>query len=362
MKTLLLCFFLLNLYHVYPQKIDTAVIQSMEVALTNGSFPNIHSILIAHNNKLVYEKYWAGKDKRWAKDIGLVAHGKNTLHDCQSITKSVVSICIGIALDQKKIKGIHQKVFEFFPEYSLQDTGLKAGINIKDLLTMTAGFKWNEDDYNSPDNSEHLMGASADPAGYMFALPMVAAPGKVFTYNGGATQLLTHIIQKATNKNIEEFAREYLFKPLGISNLEWIKFTASGLPDATSGLRLTSADMLKLGLLYMNEGKWKGEQVVPARWVKESVSPYIIADDGSDSRFGSSKYGYQIWLLADTIMNKPTPIAAFIGNGGQRIFIDKSNKVVVVFTGGNYRRPDIYLNPYNILREFVYPALFKKIN
>ena len=120
--------------------------------------------------------------------------------------------------------------------------------------------------------------------------------------------------------------------------------------------------MLKLGLLYMNEGKWKGEQVVPARWVKESVSPYIIADDGSDSRFGSSKYGYQIWLLADTIMNKPTPIAAFIGNGGQRIFIDKSNKVVVVFTGGNYRRPDIYLNPYNILREFVYPALFKKIN
>ena len=129
------------------------------------------------------------------------------------------------------------------------------------------------------------------------------------------------------------------------------------MPDAFSSLYLKSRDLLKLGLLYMNDGKWKTRQVVPAAWVQESIKPFIVADDGSDPRFGKSEYGFQWWILRDTIMNKPIIISACIGNGGQRIFIDKKNKLVVVFTGGNYDRPDMYLNPYKMLLKFIYPAL-----
>lgn len=342
------------------QTIDTSFINLMETSITNGTYPNIHSILISHNGKLVYEKYWTGSDEKFGKSVGVIAHGMDSLHCLRSMTKSVTSACIGIALQQGKIKNINQKVLEFFPEFSVQDTGLKSKITIKDLLTMTAGFQWNEDDYTRPDNDETLMSNSSNPAAYMLSLPMANAPGKVFNYSGGATQLLAAIIQKATGLSLDTFAHKYLFSPLGITRFEWGRLDVSAMPDAFSSLYLKSGDILKFGLLYLNEGKWENRQVLPAAWVQQSVKPFIVADDGSDPRFGKSEYGFQWWILRDTIMNKPITISACIGNGGQRIFIDKKNKLVVAFTGGNYNRPDMYLNPYKILSKFIYPAL--KIN
>ena len=349
--------FFICLHDAIGQSIDTSFINAMETSIANGTYPNIHSILISYNGKLVYEKYWTGSDEKYGKSIGVIAHDIDGLHGVRSVTKSVTSICVGIALQQGKIKDIHQKIFEFFPEYAALDTGLISQITIKDLLTMTAGFKWNEDDHSSPDNSENLMGHSSNPVAYMLSLPMENTPGKVFKYNGGATQLLAAIIQKATGLPLDIFAKKYLFTTLEITNFEWGRTYGSGMPDAFSSLYLKSRDILKLGLLYMNDGKWKTRQVVPAAWVQESIKPFIVADDGSDPRFGKSEYGFQWWILRDTIMNKPIIISACIGNGGQRIFIDKKNKLVVVFTGGNYDRPDMYLNPYKMLLKFIYPAL-----
>jgi CubicO group peptidase (beta-lactamase class C family) len=123
---------------------------------------------------------------------------------------------------------------------------------------------------------------------------------------------------------------------------------------------MRSRDLMKFGLLYMNEGKYERKQILSAVWVKQSIAPYIIADDGSDPRFGKSEYGFQWWIFKDSVVNKPILITACVGNGDQRIFVDKANKIVVVFTGGNYRMPDRYLLPYNILRKFIYPAVFKE--
>lgn len=361
-KLLLISLFFLQ-HYANAQTLNAAVIHNMETAIENGTYPNIHSILIAHNNKIIYEKYWSGSDRKESKDLGVIAHGIDSLHAAQSMSKSITSACVGIVLQQGGIKSINQKIFDFFPEYAEQDTGLKSKITIKDLLTMTAGFQWNEDDYNSPDNSEHLMGNSPDPVKYMMAMPMSDTPGKVFTYNGGATQVLAAIIQKTTGKPIDVFAKEYLFTPMGITNFKWTTTTAdnSNIPDAFSGVYLRSRDLMKFGLLYMNNGKCESKQILPASWVKQSLTPYIIADDGSDKDFGKSKYGFQWWMFDDTIMNRPVPLFAGVGNGGQRVFVDKDNKIVVVFTGGNYRMPGRYLNPYNILKKFIYPALFKKM-
>ena len=355
-----LCFLfalVICLHSADGQLIDSLFTRAMEASITNGTYPNIHSILISHNGKLVYEKYWTGSDEKFGKSIGVVAHGIDSLHSVRSVTKSVTSACIGIALQQGKIKSIDQKIVEFFPEHSSQDTGLKSQITIRDLLTMTAGFQWNEADLGSATSSETIMGNAPDPVAYMFSLPMANTPGKVFTYNGGATQLLAAIIQKATGLPLDTFAHKYLFTPLGITRFEWGSTYGSDMPDAFSSLYLKSRDMLKFGLLYMNEGRWETKQVIPAAWVKESIKPFIVADDGTDPRFGKSEYGLQWWILRDTIMKKPITISACIGNGGQRIFIDKKNKLVVVFTGGNYDKPGMYLNPYKLLIEFIYPAL-----
>jgi CubicO group peptidase (beta-lactamase class C family) len=357
MKVLIPLVFIIGLHSTMGQTIDSSYVNAINESIANGTYPNIHSILVSLDGKLVYEKYWTGSDEKYGKSIGVIAHGIDSLHSCRSVTKSFTSACIGIALQQGRIKSIDQNIFEFFPEHSPQNTGLKSQITIKDLLTMTAGFEWNEADLGSPNSSETIMGNSSDPVAYMFSLPMADTPGKVFNYNGGATQLLAAIIQKAAGLPIDKFANKFLFTPLGISRFEWGSTYGSDMPDAFSSLYLSSRDMLKFGLLYLNDGKWKTKQIIPAAWVKESLEPFIIANHGTDPRFGKSEYGYQWWILRDTIMNKPVTISACIGNGGQRIFIDKENKLVVVFTGGNYDLPDTYLNPYKLLTEFIYPAI-----
>jgi CubicO group peptidase (beta-lactamase class C family) len=339
-------------------RIDEKIIRVMTDSILNGNYTNVHSLLISQNDKLVYEQYWPGKDKKFGRELGVIPHHRDSLHGTQSVTKSFVSACLGIALGQGKFKSIDQRVFELFPEYKAQDTGLKSVITIRHLLTMTCGIKWNEEDYNSPDNMEHAMLRSSDPVGYVLSQPMVSVPGKVFNYNGGATQLLAAIVERTTGMPVDLFAKKYLFNPLGVTDFYWSRTNNNSIvPDATSGLYLRSRDMLKFGLLYMNNGKWRGKQVVPADWVWQSITPFIVADDGSDIRFGKSEYGFQWWIVPDTIKGKRTHIAACIGNGGQRIFIDKQNKLVTVFTGGNYRMPDKYLQPYQILKNFIYPAV-----
>ncbi len=351
-KLLLLWLFFLQLHLTNAQTVSPAGLHNMEAAIENGTYPNIHSILIAHNNKIIYEKYWSGEDAIWGKKLGIIAHTKDSLHDERSVSKSVVSACIGIAVDQGKIKSINEKIFDFFPEYTAQDTGLKSQITIKDLLTMTAGFQWDEDTYGSPQNNETKMEEAQDPVGYVLSQPMAFAPGKVWRYNGGATQLLASIIQKATGKSISTFAGEYLFSPLGITRFEWTKYSADGIPAAASGLRLLPRDLLKFGLLYMNDGKWNSKQIITAGWINESFTQYFPVDTSGTG------YGFQWWLWTDTIMNKPTPIAACIGNGGQRVFVDKLNDIVVVFNAGNYNTYTTRPDPYNILMKFIYPAVF----
>jgi CubicO group peptidase (beta-lactamase class C family) len=346
----------IQLSSMSAEGIDSTTIHSLDSAIQKGIYPNIHSLLIARNNKLVYEKYWNGKDEDWGANLGITIHAKDSLHDIRSISKSIVSACIGIALKQGRIKSVEQKIFSFFPEYIKLDTGLKSGLSIKHLLTMSSGIAWNEDvPYDNPENSEIKMTGSPDPIAYVLSQPLDFPPGKVWKYNGGTTQLLAAIIEKTTGKPVDEFAKEYLFQPLGITKFEWVKYPGTKLPAAASGLRLRSRDLLKFGLLYYNKGNREGKQIIPASWVDESFQSHI-------NRPGPNKtaaYGYQFWMETDTILNKPTPLVACVGNGDQRIYFDKRNDLVIVITAGNYNKWDIKKNSSAILKDYIYPALIK---
>nr|HKO80391.1 serine hydrolase [Chitinophagaceae bacterium] len=300
--------------------VDSVMISRMDTAIRNGTYPNIHSVLITRDNKLLFEKYWPGKDESWGRDLGIINHGKDSLHDIRSISKSVVSACTGIAIQQGKIKSVDQKVFEFFPEYAKLDTGIKSLLTIKHLLAMSSGFTWNEEvPYDNPENSEVRMMMSPNPVEYVLRQPMDFPPGKVWKYNGGTTQLLAAIIEKTTGTKIDQFAKEYLFGPLEITRFEWARYPGTDLIAAASGIRLRSRDLLKFGLLYYNHGKWKSKQVVPDKWVNESFREHVTRPQGAGG------YGYQFWLWQDTINNKPAALIACIGNGDQRIFFDKTH-------------------------------------
>lgn len=335
--------------------INPTIINKIDTAVGNNTFPNIHSLLIAKDGYLVYEHYWKGHDELWGIDAGVKNHDKDSLHDLRSITKSIVSACFGILVQQGKIKSTAQKVFDFFPEYARQDTGLKSLLTIEHLLTMSSGLKWNEEvPYDNPENSEVQMIKSGNPIEYVLSQPMELPPGKKWKYNGGTTQLLAAIIERTTGQKIIDFAAKNIFMPLGITRYEWFIYPGTTAYAAASGLRLRSRDLLKFGLLYLNNGVWNGKQIVPRQWVDVSVRPHINQDKGTTA------YGYQFWLFNDTAQGKPVNLIACVGNGDQRIFIDKAKQLVIVITAGNYNKWNIKNGAAQLAKQYIYPALREK--
>ena len=336
--------------------VNPDTINELTNKINSGYYPNIHSLLIYKNGYLVYENYFMGKDEKWGVPAGITQHSINDLHDLRSITKSVVSACVGIAINQGKIKSIDQNIFDFFKEYSDLDTGLKKGITIRQLLTMSSGLKWNEDvPYNNPENSEILMTNSKDPVKFALSQPVVTTPGVKWNYNGGTVQLLAAIIEKVTGKTLDKFANENLFVPLGINSFYWYRFPGSNECAAASGLRLRSRDILKFAILYRQDGVWQGIQILPKEWVQQSFIKQISISDNLG-------YGYLFWKVYPPVTYKKIPeLTAGVGNGDERIFFDDKNKLIVVVTAGNYNTAGIFgkTNSLAMLKDYVYPSFIK---
>lgn len=342
--------------------IDSLLVNNMTSKLENQEYPNIHSVLIAKNGKVFYEKYFKGQDYLFGKDIGIVQFSDSTLHDIRSLTKSIVSACVGIAIHKGYLKNVDQKIASFFPELDTLFVEEKSNWTIQHFLTMTTGLDWNENvPYDNPENDEIQMTSSQDPIKYVLSQPMINEPDEKFNYSGGATQVLAEIIIRTSKIPLDQFVKEHLFDPLEIENFEWTKYSMWEGADkfaAPSGLRLTSRDLMKIGLLYRDKGNWKGSQIIPATWIQESFVSRVefpsTVGDGNDA------YGYQFWMWPDLILNKEFKMVAAIGNGGQNIFWDLKNDIIVVTTAGNYNKWDIKNDPYALLRNEIYPLIFKE--
>ncbi len=324
--------------------LNSQVITELIDSIKTGFYPNRHSLLIYKDDKLVLEEYFSGKDENWGNDIGMVRHNDTILHDMRSVSKSFVSACIGIVIFQGKIKSVNQPIFDFFEDYKRYNNEGREKLTIRHLLTMTSGLKWNEEvPYDNPENSEIQMINSGDGIGFVLSRELVTEPGTVWKYNGGTTELLAELIQRVSGKDVHEFAKEFLFKPIGIKNSEWTISPSTNSPAAASGLRLTSRDMLKFGVLYHNEGKWGEEQIIQKKWIQESFRSSL------DLPFGG--YGFQFWIFNVDIDDNLLKIPAAVGNGDQRIFFDQKNNLVVVTTSGNYNKWGIKNNASAVLKK-----------
>lgn len=271
---------------------------------------------------------------------------QSALHTMQSVSKSVTSALIGIAIGRGELPGVDVAVERYFPEHPAADHDpRREALTLEHLLTMTAGIAWDESTvtYTDPRNSCAAMESSVDWIAYVRAQPMTSAPGTTFVYNSGVTMLLAHILHQATGMHLTEYAEQHLFGPLGIDDYYW-KRTPTGLPDAEGGLYLRPRDLAKIGYLYLHDGVWEGRRVLPEDWVQASTAPRL------DTGTVGWKYGYQWWLLPYAGRYAYTAL----GYGGQRLLVLPDLDIVAVATGWNlYDKPQL---PADLVLERVLDA------
>ena len=187
-----------------------------------SSDANVHAVLVARGGKLVFERYFRGSDEIYGRPVGKVTFDADTLNNMKSVSKSVASLAVGIAIDRGLIRSVNEPIFSFFPELSDLRSPEKDRIQLLHALTMSMGLKWVEATPDNEDNNdEGRMHMAPDPCRYVLGLPVTAPAGQEFFYNTGALTLLSAIIRKATGRPLDEFARETLFEPLGITRVEW---------------------------------------------------------------------------------------------------------------------------------------------
>ena len=309
----------------------------------SARFGRIRAVLINRGGQLVFERYFGGC-------------GQDDAHLVASVTKSVLSALVGIAIDRGFIRGVDQRVLDFFPDYAPGGhERLKRRLTLKHLLTMTAGFQWR----TGPRGHELFLDRlrrSRDWVAFILNLPVKEGALGTFQYNSAAAHLLSAIITRSTGRCAREFAATHLFGPLGIDlpaddtphgQSRAAVFGNRGVswptdPHGNSiggwGLVLRPRDMARFGLLYLNRGRWNGAQIVPTRWVEESVTPHTPG------------YGY-LWWLRDV---NGVFVFSAAGRGGQHIFCVPEHELVVVVASEPGER---FRDPWPLLEDFVLPAV-----
>jgi hypothetical protein len=326
--------------------LDEKVLASMDTDVAAGKYPLVDSFAVfrcgidvfhrtySHDYGTIYAKeaktlgplnahltgWYNYFDPEWHPYF----HG-TALHSMQSVTKTVSSIIVGIAITRGDFKAsLDTPLLKYFDVAKVKNVDeRKRRITLRHVLTMSTGLYWNEDiPYDDPKNDCEVMEATDDWVQYAIDKPMAQEPGKVFGYNSGVAELVAYVFQKETGQDIEKYGEQYLFVPLGMDHF-W-KRTPLGLPDTEGGLFLSTTDLAKLGYLYLHDGMWDGKQIVSKDWVKQSVAPFIDVYEGW-------KYGFLWWLFQPEGTQGLDWEAN--GFGGQFLIVFPQEELIVVFTG-----------------------------
>jgi CubicO group peptidase (beta-lactamase class C family) len=285
--------------------IDPVAVERAVAAIIAGEAGWMHSLLIVRHGRLVVEEYFHG----WEAD---------ELHRLASCTKSVSSLLVGIAIDRGEIEGVDVPLLDFFPARRANAGEGWDSLRLEHLLTMSMGLDWtaNEADAFAP--------RGQDPFSDVISRNVQTEPGTQFRYVSRNTNLLSMVLLQATGSHADLFAAEHLFAPLGISSWHWENYKYQGHPAMSGTLMLRPRDMAKIGSLVLDEGSWKGQQVVSSGWLRESTS--VRFNPSTDD-----EYGYLWWGF-----DEPPPGIDFaMGKGSQFILAVPALDMVLVTTGGN---------------------------
>ena len=281
----------------------------------------VHSVQIVREGKLVLDAYFYPYDSKMR-------------HDVASVTKSITSTLIGLAIQKGVIRDVQQPLLSFFPNRSVANRDArKQKLTLEHLLTMQAGWDCGTQ-LNDPainvDPRLAEMRRSADWIQTALDLPMVAEPGTRFAYCNANCHLLSAIVSKTTGTNVLGFVRRELFEPLGIRDVAW-PTDPHGHNHGWGDLQLHPRDMARLGQLFLQRGRWGDRQLISEQWLGEATRIRVEQTGGND------RYGYLWWIPGE---NYPGVFEA-VGRGGQRITVWPAQQLVIVFTGGGFETGDV---------------------
>lgn len=326
--------------------LDPILLSRMSEVIKQNKFVNLHSVLIIRKGKLVFETYansFTEKTKQYTA----------------SVSKSVGSILVGIAMDKGFIPSIKNGLLKkplskIYPDYKdkISSDLTKNNLTFHHILSMSSGIQWNEHSfpYSDSRNDWNQAQRSNDPVKFLLEKPVISKPGSTFYYNGALSIMMSELITQSTGKPAYKLAEKYLFEPLGIKDYRWLSLS-SGLTDMAGGLYLRPGDMAKIGLLYLNKGKWQGQQIVSKKWVNISTRAHMINKNSPD-------YGYQWWCGDFYFDSKRVKTFLASGHGGQRIHIFPDLDMVVVITQKVFNNPQGGINPIALLSNYILPSAF----
>jgi len=285
----------------------------------------LQGIMIVRNGYVVLEEY---PDSDF---------NESSLSNTWSVTKSIISILVGIALEEGYLSSLDETMVSFFPDRIIANRdSQKESITLRHLLTMKSGLQWNP--YTDPG----LMRESSDWVQYALDKPMSSTPGEIWTYNSGGAHILSAILLETIGMTPSTFADIHLFQPLGIDEYEW-EVDPQGLDYGANGLQLTVRDMAKIGFLFLNNGTWDAEQIVSRGWVENSTKVYTTECGGGGFE---GEYGYLWWIKSSY-----NAYCAY-GSYGQWIWVFPDYNLIFV-TKSTFQT--ILID--NLITEYILPSL-----
>lgn len=320
-------------------------LSNLEDLILKDSVPNTHSILISRRGKLIYENYFHG-------------YNINIPHDMRSASKSISSAIVGIAKDKSLFKSVDQSIFEFITgKYQLQKDSLKSKIDIKSLLTMSSGLDAIDYGINANPKSpatEDNYQRTQDFTAAILSAPMIKLPNTTANYGSANPYLLGIAMNSVISEPLELFIDKNLFQKLQIANYI-VQSDLNDVPYFAGGMYLLPKDMLKFGELYLQNGKWKGEQVISQEWIQNSFKNYRVLQNTVDK----NGYGYLWWHGNYQISGKNFKTVEARGAGGQYIILIPVFETVVVITSGNFKNGKSQ-QPEMILEKYILPELLSR--
>ncbi len=310
------------------QGMDAGKLQEMVDSVESQKL-GLHSLIVIRHGVIVSETYFSG-------------YSAGMTHELYSVTKSFTGTLVGIALEQGLISGLDARVLDFYPGSIFENPDpRKDAMTVQDLLSMRSGLDWVEGDaaYTAMYNSLSWIL-------YVLNLPMASAPGTEFVYCSGCSHVLSGILYQVAGQDVRGFADEYLLGPLGITDYGW-NVDSQGIHLGGWGMQLTPRDMAKLGYLYLHEGNWEGQQLVPREWIRQAVQPRVEVDAGTP-------YGYQWWVFPDFPGTENGAYSA-LGHAGQTVFVVPELDLLVVTTAQVEGHEAIY----RLIAETIIPAVME---
>jgi CubicO group peptidase (beta-lactamase class C family) len=295
--------------------VDAAALDSLYAAMTQDPHHDLKGIVIVREGRLVSEHYFNGDSA-------------STLHDIRSATKSVTSLLMGLALQKGLVHSVDDSISLYLP--GLPKDG-KEKIKIRDLLTMRSGLDADDGDPSSPGN-ENTLDQSTDWIRTVYSVPMKRAPGSTYLYCSINAFLTGAILENTSRMPLDQFAKGNLFGPLGIENYTWRHVPI----DRTTGqgnLSITTRDEAKLGELLLNDGSVNGKHILNHDWIAASLAKQVAI---SNSDPYADFYGYLWYMKAEPVGAHTVEVHFASGNGGNKIYIIPSLRMVVAITSSAY--------------------------